>query len=81
MGEVASQLVAPFSDEICIAFFIFLGRLSSNSTAAAESHCLCCFTASFLALSCSALDSLWYVCDCSRMRETRGAVMFYENWW
>ena len=78
MGRVASQLDAPFSFETCIALFMLLGSLSSSSAAAAESSC---FIASFLTLSCSALASWWYVCDCSTMRETRGDVMLTEDWW
>ena len=81
MRRVATQLDAPFSDETCIALFMLLANLSSSSAAAAESDCFCCFAASFLALNCSCLASWCYVCDCSRVRKTSGAVIFSEDWW
>ena len=81
IGSVANQPEAPFSVETCIALFMSLVSFSSTSAAAAKSRCFRCLIASLLAVNCCALASWWYIGDCSEMREIRGAVMFFEDWW
>ena len=78
MGKVESQLEAPFSADTVKAFWRLLGSLSLSSEAAVASCCLRRVRVSFLALSCSALVSDEYVCDCCKMRATSGAVIFSD---
>ena len=78
MGKVESQLEAPFSADTVKAFWRLLGSLSLSSAAAFASCCLQRVRVSFLALSCSALVSDEYVCDCCKMRATSGAVIFSD---
>ena len=82
IGKVESQLEAPFSAETVKAFWRLLGSLSLSSEAAVASCCLRRVRVSFLALSCSALVSDEYVCDCCRMYACDTCTHArYSYWW
>ena len=81
MGRTESQLEAPFSKLIVIAFLNLVGKFSFRLLAALASSCLLDLRAFFLLLSCSSFIVGGNTFDWFRISCTRGAEINSELEW